>query len=136
MLELGHQKMVPLEAETLEDLLQIALYNIRHFDQAAFGKWLKRQPGDVQDVARRRPPAAVYRLVTDNEVESMGKEAPMILGVVVGYPPGTRGAPALCAVQILGVKAGVGSNATPVVVPTEVLEDVTEKARTGKIALP
>lgn len=123
--------MVPLEAETLEDLVSIALINIDRFDHARFEVWRRGRSGGIPKLADVRPPDKLYRVVSDDERE--GRGAPQLLGVVVGYLEAQRGAPALCMMQILGIKTGAGSSDLPIGVPAEALEDVTTKARAGKL---
>jgi hypothetical protein len=135
-LDLLGSKMVPLDAERLEDLMKLALRNIDIFSGdpyyvGRFQGWLDAQPGEIQRLAAKRPLAKLYRVITDNELEGQG--APMLLGVVIGYKSSTRGMPATCGVFILGIKSGNGSYEDPIFVPAEALEDVTERARAGKI---
>jgi hypothetical protein len=134
-LEVGSRTMVPLDGETLEDLMKSALINIDvmsgFWEQQQYQVWLAKQPGDIEKVAKKRPPNRLYRLISDNEKE--GQDAPMLASVVVGYQEGTKGGPALCAVFVLGIKSGAGSYETPIMVPWDSLEDVTEKARAGKL---
>lgn len=126
--ELGPQTMIPLDPGIhagLGSLVTAALFNISRFDGAAHSVWLNQQTERVQKVARTRPPDRLYRVISDNERE--GAETPLLLGVILGYASG------LCGVHILGVRAGPGSAEDPILVPADALENVTEKARAGKL---
>jgi len=131
--EFGPRTMVPLEGKTLEDLVRIALLNIEAFDHARFDTWRRGRGGGISKLADRRPPDKLYRIITDNERESEGCDAPLLVGIVVGYQEAARGAPAMCRVQVLGVHAGAGSYEEPLAVPEDALEDVTERAQAGKL---
>ena len=130
-LKVAPQRMVPLEGETLEGLVALALLNIDQFDHARFEVWRLSREGAIAQLADRRPPDRLYRIITDNE--RAGKGAPLLVGIVVGYRSPTRGGPASCCVQVLGVKTGAGSYESPLTVPGEALEDITDKARSGKL---
>lgn len=135
LLELAPRTMIPLEGTTLEDLVCIVLLNVEHFDHARFETWRRGRGGGIPKLAYARPPDRLYRIVTDNERESEGRDAPLLLGIVVGYQETARGAPAMCRVQVLGVHTGAGSYEEPLVVPADALEDVTDRARSGKLSL-
>lgn len=124
------QRMIPLEGETLGDLVRIALHNIQFFRRDAFETWRLAQSEDLRTLAELRPPDKLWRIITDNE--RSGRGTPKLYGVVIGYAEG-RGEPALCMVYVLGVKTGAGSYEQPVGIPRDALVDVTEEARAGKL---
>ena len=133
MIELLPTGMVPLATgeRSLHALVLGALYNIDRFDHARFDVWRRGRGGGIDELALKRPPDRLYRIVTDNERE--GSSAPLLLGIVVGYTEAARGASALCVVHALGVLDGAGSYDSPLPVPADALEDVTELARNGKL---
>ena len=131
VLDVDPRAMLPLVADTLEELVQAALHNIGLWDEVAWHAWIEHQSGRVQALATRRPPNRLYRLLSDDERE--GRGAPTLVSIVVGYRDAS---PALCAVHVLGVWSGTGSYATPLPVPAEALLDVTDRARAGQLALP
>lgn len=118
--------MIPLENG---DDVALAAAKVRanasRFDWAGFEVWLRGQGDGIPALARRRPPDRLYRVVTDGEREGGGRVE--VLGIVVGYKRAACGAPALCAVQVLGVDAGGGSAEAPLFVEASSLEDVTDR---------
>ena len=122
--------MLPLVGTRLDQLIRIALHNAQAFDRFAFEGWLAGRPG-VAGVARARPPDRLYRIVTDDELA--GRAAHLLYGVVVAYVEPQGGAPGRCCVHVLGVLEGAGSVDTPLVIPASALEDVTDRARAGRL---
>jgi hypothetical protein len=113
--------MVPLDGP-VADVILAALYNCDAFEWPRFRAWLVHQPGDIQALARKCPPDRIYRLAPSGHI-----------GVVMGYRTGSGGAPAMCAVYLLGVREGEGSPHAPVFVEGSALEDVTPLARARKL---
>jgi hypothetical protein len=121
--------MIPLDSG---DVVRAALHNVGLFDQAAFTVWLGTQSEGIVKLAKVRKPNAIYRIVTDGERDGAGTV--MMLGVIIGYKDG-RGAPASAAVHVLGVGLGAGAYETPLVVPGELLINVTDEVLAGKLTL-
>lgn len=133
-LELSPLQMVPLDGLDLRQQVQSALFNIEHFDHARFAVWCAGRSAGVPELARKRPPDRLYRVISDNEQE--GEGTPVLVGVVIGYAQTQRGTPALCMVQILGVAAGrAGSYADPIGVPADALIDVTDAVKEGRFTV-
>jgi hypothetical protein len=127
--------MLPAEGKTLEDIVRVVVdVNIPAFDHAKFEQNSKTWSGARQALAKKRPLNKLYRIVSDQE--RAGGEETLLYGLVVGYTEPERGTPAMCLVFVLGVYEGAGSYDTPLVVPADALEDVTEKARAGQLRFP
>lgn len=123
--------MISLEGvATLEDAVAIVLHNCALVDRAKLEAWLMTQPSEVRQVAKRRPINKLYRVMLDNDAKSL------VYGIVVGYAQPQHGGPAGCAIQILGIHSGAGSYEEPIPVPPDVLVDVTEAAKAGKLEFP
>lgn len=92
--------------------------------------WTYEQCVQVRELYRKAPPDRIYRVRGGFHSLTRGI-AP--IGTILSYRPGKRGDPAQAAIVVLGFNPDVdfdlGSQANPLPVPLEGLEDVTEAAR-------
>lgn len=95
----GISNVTPIDLDRpLAEQVLAAAANARAFHRASFEDWLQSRPGDIQVLARARPPWRLYRV--------LGAYA-----VIEGYSTGLGGGPALAIVLLLGVGTKLGAPA-------------------------